>query len=333
MKQPCRLAKLIALSASLAFSATTTVAQTSVPAELKNYYEQNSAGIAASISIAEDRKQSTKARLDAFDALRIAYPRAALDTAIKLSKDDVAEIAIEATTFLTSILVMMNHGPTLDSHDHGSNDQSVAKTVAALRKTLNDPRQNVREVAAASLASLNDEPTLKALENAFKAHKVSDVEALRYITLAKPTVAAEYVAPFLNSGSIKAKSEAVSYLSSVEQYRNVVKGYLVNTNTPIEIRAAAAKGLARHDPKFGSYAPALVMNPKLPSAVFNSLVSEMSNQLPPRDVQNVLNKAVQSPLDQNKFEAVSKSINRYEAVRPDIDLGSVAGSLKRLNPT
>jgi hypothetical protein len=319
--------------ASLAVLAQSAAGQTVVPAELQEYYDSNAAAIKDIIATAEDPKAPIDARRTAFERLRIGYPRAALDPAIKLSTDENLVLAVDGTTFLSSAVVMMNHGATLDSHDAHSGDQSVPRAVAALRKSSLDARSEVREIAAASLASLSDETTLKALELSYKNRKVSDIEVLRYITLAKPSVGAEYAAAFLGSGSVKAQSEAISYLSSSEQYHGKIKGYLLDEKEPVEIRAAAAKGLARNDPAFGSYAPALVANSKLPAPVFSGLVSEMSPKLSSTVVKDVLSKALQAPLDRTKYDTMSKSIILYESLRPEIDVGPLQGSLKRLNPT
>jgi hypothetical protein len=320
-------------TASLAALTQPATGQTSVPTELQSYYENNASAIKDLVAAAEDPKAAVDVRQKAFERLRIGYPRVALDTAVKLSTDENLALALDGTTFLSSAVVMMNHGPTLDSHDIHSGDPSVPKAVAALRRSSLDSRQEVREIAAASLASLNDEPTLKALQQSYKKNKVSDVEALRYITLAKPSVGAEYAATFLADASVKAKSEAISYLSSTEQYRGKIKGYLLNEKEAVEIRAAAAKALARNDPTFGNYAPALVSNSKLPAPVFSGLVSEMSASLSSKVVTDVLSKALQAPLDKFKYDAMSKSIIRYEALRPEIDVTPLQGSLKRLNPT
>lgn len=317
----------------LALLAQPAGGQTAIPTELQSYYESNGSAIKDAVAIAEDPKAPVDARQKAFERLRIGYPRAALDPAVRLSTDENLSLAIDGTTFLSSVVVMMNHGGTLDSHNAHSDDKSVPEAVAALRRSSLDSRQEVREIAAASLASLNDEPTLKALQLSFKKSNVSDVEALRYITLANPSVGAEYAATFLDDGSVKAKSEAISYLSSSEQYRAKIKGYLFNEAQPVEIRAAAAKGLARNDPTFGTYAPALVANSKLPEPVFTGLVSEMSTSLSSKVVTDVLSKALEAPLDKSKYDAMSKSIIRYEALRPEIDVGPLQGSLRRLNPT
>lgn len=327
------IAIYLSATASLAALVPPAAGQTAVPAELQEYYDSNAVAIKESIATAQDPRAPIDARRTAFERLRIGYPRAALEPAVKLSTDENLALAVDATTFLASAVVMMNHGATLDSHDAHSDDQSVPKAVTALRKSSLDPRPEVREIAAASLTSLNDEPTLKALQLSYKNKKVSDVEALRYITLAKPSVGAEYAAPFLGNGSVKAQSEAISYLSSSDQYRGKIKGYLLDEKEPVEIRAAAAKGLARNDPAFGSYAPALVANSKLPAPVFNGLVSEMSPKLSSKVVKDVLSKALEAPLDKTKYDAMSKSIDLYEALRPEIDVGPLQGSLKRLNPT
>jgi hypothetical protein len=307
--------------------------QTSVPPELQSYYEANQAVIKPLIATAENKGSPVEERARAFEQLSVGYPRAALDTAIKLAGDENLALAIGATTFLSSVVVMMNHGPTLDSHDAHGGDQSVTKAVASLRKAALDPRQSVREIAAASLTSLNDEPTLKSIQSSYKEKKISDVEALQYITLATPELGAEYVASFLDKSSVKAQSEAISYLSSSEQYRAKIKNYLFNEGAPVEIRAAAAKGLARNDPAFGAYAPSLVANSKLPSPVFNSLVSEMSGNLSTEVVKNVLSQAIQAKPDKYKFDTLMNSITRYESVRPELDTGSLQNSLRKLNPT
>lgn len=322
---PLIVAVFIGLSSSSALSQT-------APDELNAYYSKNGDTIKVLIQTAENPTKAVEERRKSFTQLYVAYPRAALDTAIKLSTDDDLTMAVDGVTFLSSIVVMMNHGPSLDTHDH-SGDQSIVKAVTALRKSSVDSRQPVREVAAASLSSLNDEPTLKELQKSVRDRKVTDVEALRYITLASPSVGADYVAGFLDEGTTKARSEAISYLSSAAQYRTQIKGYLLNDKAPVEVRSAAAKGLARNDPAFGSYAPAIVADPKLPTAVFDGLVSEMGTNLSDGVVKNVLSKALDSPLDRKKIDTLSKSLNRYEAIRPDIDIAPLQGSLKRLNPT
>jgi hypothetical protein len=328
-----RMAICLSAASALCSPTASLRAQNAVPAELQGYYEANQSLIDRIRGVAEDSSRPVEERQKAFENLRIGFPRAALDTAIKLSSSDSSPLAVDATTFLASVVVMMNHGPTLDSHDAHDGDQSVAKAVAGLRKASSDRRQEVREIGAASLASLNDEPTLKMVQSSYKERKISDVEALQYITLAKPDVGAGYAADFLDKSSTKAQSEAISYLSANEQYRGKIKGYLLNENAPVEIRAAAAKGLARNDPAFGAYAPGLVANSKLPSPVFSGLVSEMSGKLSADVVENVLSKAIQGRPDKTKLDTLKDSIIRYEAVRPELDTGALQNSIKRLNPT
>jgi hypothetical protein len=330
---PVRIAVYFAVVAAVCTPLKQAKGQTSVPPELQSYYEANQSVIKPLIATAENVGSPIEERLRAFEQLCVGYPRVALDTAIKLSRDQNLALAVGATNFLSSVVVMMNHGPTLDSHDAHGGDNSIARAVASLREATLDPRQAVREIAAASLTSLNDEPTLKSIQSSYNKKKISDVEALQYITLAKPEIGADYVANFLDKSSVKAQSEAISYLSSNEQYRAKIKNYLFNEGAPVEIRAAAAKGLARNDPAFGNYAPSLVANSKLPSAVFNSLVSEMSGNLSAEVVKNVLSQAIQAKPDKYKFDTLMNSITRYESVRPELDTGSLQNSLRKLNPT
>jgi hypothetical protein len=330
---PFRIVICFSFAATMCAPMRPAEAQTSVPPELQSYYDANQAEIKPLITTAENAGSPVEERARAFERLIVGYPRASLDTAIKLTGDENLGLAVGATTFLSSVVVMMNHGPTLDSHDAHGGDQSIAKAIASLRKAALDPRQPVREVAAASLTSLNDETTLKLIQSSYFEKKISDVEALQYITLSRPDLGADYVATFLDKSSVKAQSEAISYLSSNEQYRAKIKNYLFNEAAPVEIRAAAAKGLARNDPSFGTYAPSLVANSKLPSPVFNSLVSEMSGNLSTDVVKNVLSQAIQAKPDRYKFDTLMNSITRYESVRPELDTGSLQNSLRKLNPT
>jgi HEAT repeat protein len=311
--------------------------QTAIPADLQRYYDENQEAIKPLIAIIGDKKAPAEKRLAAFDQLRVGYPRAALDPAIALVNDENVELATTAVTFLSSIVVMMNHGPGLANAHHGGDD-SIAKAVDALRKAIQDQRQPVREIAAASLASLNDETALKSVQASFAAKKISDVEALQYITLAKPEIGAGYVAGFLDKSSLKAQSQAISYLSSSAEYRGRIKKYLLNEAAPVEIRAAAAKGLARNDPQFGNYAAALVANSKLPSPVFDNLVSEMGRDVPASDMKNVLTNAIKAQSEKGtpdalRIETLKDSITRYEAVRPELDSAPLQNSLRTLGRT
>jgi hypothetical protein len=309
-------------------------AQTPIPDELKQLYAENSSFISDQIKIAEDVGQPAAKRIDAFELLRSRFPRAALDPAVKLASDPNADVAVEGVAYLSSVVVMMNHGPSLDSHgDHGSNDP-IMRAVNALRTAVSDDRREVREVAAASLASLNDEPAIKTVKQSVDQGRMQDTEALRYMTLSKQSVAAPYVADFLGSGSTAAQSEAISYLGTSPEYRVMIRdSYLKNQSAPVELRTAAASVLAKTDPEIGTYAPGLVADPSLPTAVFNGLISNIDTKQSPSVIERVFKEAAESQAgtkDTAKTASIVNSLERVQSLRPDLKLDSISASVRSL---
>jgi hypothetical protein len=306
-----------------------------MPSEVKAYYDANTSLISTNKLVAEDITKPAAERLKAFQTLSVRFPFATLDTAIKLAADSNLDLALEGVNFLSSAVVMMNHGPSMESHDKHAVNDPVARALGALRVSMQDRRPEIRDIASASLTSLNDEQSLKWLTRAYEKGVISDTEAVRYMTLAKPSVASPYIAPFLEKGSVEAQTQVISYLGATEQYRKkILDDYLLNPAAQIELRAVAAKTLAKSDPAFGSYATALIGDPKLPAPVYAALVSDINPNLPPKVISDIFGKAAKSQLknkDPAKASALNDSVKRYEALRPDVNLEAYQAPLRRLN--
>jgi hypothetical protein len=318
------------------------------PDALQTLYMQNAAEIDAIIKAVFDKSLPVDKRVDAFQTLRINYPRAALDPAVKLVVDEQTPLALEGVQFLSAAIVMMNHatapipnrtvGSAPERVDHDqlhAGDKTISKALAALRLALRDGRLEIREVAAASLASFNDESGLKILQQAYQSKKIPDTEAVKYFTLARPSTGARYVEEILEGGSVAAQSEAISYLSPLDKYQGRIReNYLINEKAPLPLRVAAAKALSKNDVKFGSYAPKLVSNPELPTQVFDGLVSDvnLNPRLEEKTVQEIFSKAIASKPNTEKTLSLSKSLERLEASRPELDVSGLQTSLRRYSP-
>jgi hypothetical protein len=318
----------------VAFQVWSADAQVPLPDDLVSLYSENAPFIRSQISIAEDRAQPAGRRIDAFDLISVRFPRAALDPAIRLATDASTEVAADALRFLSAVVVM--HGPS----PAATADDPAAKAIGALRRAVTDERQQIREIAAVALSSSNDESTIATLKQAYDGGKISESEAIRYMTLAKTSVAGKYVADFLENGnaSLNSKSEAIAYLGTNSDYRAKIRdSYLQNNSAPVELRSAAAQVLAKSDPAFGSYAAALVADPSLPTPVFTGVVNNLNARLPAAVVQEVLTKAVESQVnnqskDSAKTEALSNSVKRVQALRPDVRFDGISAAMRALEP-
>jgi hypothetical protein len=316
----------------VAFQVGFADAQAPLPDDLANFYSENAPFIGSQISIAEDRALPADRRTNAFDLISVRFPRAALDPAIRLATDTSTEVAADALRFLSAAVVMHGASPAANA------DDPAAKAIGALRRAVMDERQQIRGIAAVALSSLNDEPTIAAVKQAYDGGKISESEAIRYMTLARTSVAGKYVADFLENAnaSLNSKSEAIAYLGSSTDYRAKIRdSYLQNSSAPVALRSAAAQVLARSDPAFGSYAAALVADPSLPTPVFTGVVSNISAKLPPSVVQDILTKAAESQANGQtknaaKTEAVLNSVKRVQTLRPDGMFDGLSAAVRAL---
>jgi hypothetical protein len=276
------------------------------------------------VTTASDESKSAPERLEAFRQLRLRFPHAASEPAIKLLKDKDVNIAAAAARYLAAQVTMMNHAtaplPVPSGHVHGSDvSDPVARALDALRGALTDPREDVRALASTTLASLGDQASLERLAALYDKGQIKDTEAVHYFTLAASDAGAPYVEKVLSSGSVPAKAEAISYLAPLDGYRTQIRNeYLLNDTSNVELRATAARVLAKSDPDFGTYALTLISDPKLPTPVFKNIVSGVATKA--------------NGLDQGRIDALTKTIDRFQAGRPDADLGQLRGQIQSLKP-
>jgi hypothetical protein len=231
-----------------------------IPEHARQFYSTNQSFILSLLAVAEDPTQASDARLEALQKLESRFSFALIEPAIRLTSDPNVQVAVEAVNFLASTLV----GHSLPKL---GNDPSFP-TVEALRRAAISDREEIRRAAAPVLASLNDDVTIKAIEQLYEKGNIPDVEATRYMTLASPPLASSYLAEILGKGSLKARLDAIAYLGSVPQYQpRVQSDYLQNKAAPPELRAAAAQVLAKNDRRFSQYAPDLASDQSLPRNV------------------------------------------------------------------
>jgi hypothetical protein len=81
----------------------------------------------------------------------------------------------------------------------------------------------------------------------------------------------------------------------------------------------------------------LVADPSLPTPVFTGVVNNLNARLPAAVVQEVLTKAVESQVnnqskDSAKTEALSNSVKRVQALRPDVRFDVISAAMRALEP-
>jgi hypothetical protein len=288
-----------------------------VPPELRDVYSQNAAVINALVQTATGTGRSVSERLDAFQQLRLSYPYLVTDVAVTLTKDDNTQLALAGTQALATRVVMMNHSePPGGNHGHTAPGDPLAAVLEALRQRLEDNRLEVRAVAAAALTSLNDQAALSKIASLYEGGRLNDQEAVRYFTLARPSAAAGYVEKVLEKGSNAAQSEALTYLAPLPDYRGKIRDqYFLNKQRTEEIRATAARVLAKSDPLFSTYALQVTQDPSAPAEVVKNIYS------------GVLSKNAEV-FDRTQLESFENSVKRSEALRPEVDFGPLRQQLR-----
>ena len=314
------LLRLLATTSVLIAAPPSIHAQTAqVPEELRDFYASNAGLLSDLVRTATDTGRPVADRLAAFRRVRLSFSHAALDPALLLVADENAALAVEAARFLAAQITMMNHGAA-SGHDHQAADDPVARAREALRHALSDRRQEVRSIAATTLASMGDQVALERLSEAYQKGQIKDGEAVSYLTLAEAGVGASYVEKVLQNGSVAARSEAISYLAPLPQYRTRIRDqYLLDDKSNTDLRATAARVLAKSDPQFGTYAFTLTSEPNLPIPVFESIVTGVVQQ-------------GGAALDRGRIDALSKTVDRFQAARPGADLDSLKIQLRTLRP-
>jgi hypothetical protein len=317
MKLPCATLAATVMFL-LTYQASAQEYAVRVPAELLPAYKASEPEIRRLTAVALDKAKTDEDRMRAFAQLRLSFPHAALEPAIKLSKDPATAVAVQATRHLASVVVMMRHGAG-HSAQHDKQD-AVALATEALRQLLLDDRKAVREIAATSLTSMNDPAALDTISKAAESGKLASAEAVRYLTLSKTQVGAPYVEKILASekGSDTAKVEAVGYLAPLPAYKATIRDkYLLKDEVPSVIRAKAASSLASSDAEFMTYGGPLAQNPKIPPEVIQGIF------------KGLVEKGAVSR-DKAQLDLIRTEMVRAEVSRPDADLSTYKGQLDRL---
>ena len=248
--------------------------------EAAQFYQEN-AGIIREL-LQQVSSGPTNSRLQALDALAIAYPDAALSVSTTLINDEDKEVAREAARLLADSIVMEGHPTAQDPAmpPGGNLAMRRSETVkAALRTALKDPDDELRRIAAGVLSSLGDTAALDIIRENAQEGRVSEVEAINYFGLARPEIGAPYIAPYLAEPSIDAQRAAVSYLGALPDYQDEIRtNILLNSAAGEASRVTAAEVLSKYDQRFSDYALAVAANPELPPSVYTTIVGAYARE-------------------------------------------------------
>lgn len=266
----------------------------------------------------------TAQRLNALEQLARLYPDAVLSTSIELLDDRSLEIAQKAAELLASSIVMSDHQTAhqehakLNSYQKYTIEQHTTARVALL-KVLEDPRAELREVAAKILASLSDEEALSKINAGIQTGLYSETEAVNYFGLARPDVGNQYLEPYLVGGSNEARAGAALYLGGNPQYQAQIRdSILFDPSLDASIRSAAAEILSRYDPNYQNYALILTLDPSIPPPLYTTVVESYVDSL---QADNSLNSA--------NARVLRTAIENYQIQNPEADVEQIEKSLEQ----
>jgi hypothetical protein len=278
-----RTARLLMLSgctAGLFFSlATSLSAQVHATADrgkapenpaLVDHYQLNKEEISALMQNVKNPERSEENRLNDFKKLRSKYHDYAIEASATLIKDKSTPIALLAVKLLGGASAMTDH--RMDSK-YMSPSQKYAMAMSefvrkALREAQADERQEIRDWATQSLASLSDEVGLDNIVKGAADGRYSEIDTINHLSLARPEASDKLLYPYLKKATTAdAKAAVVSILSNSRKYANEMRdNYLLNEDAPLVTRLAAAKNLAK-DPR----SLLLLSNPKTPAELIEQV--------------------------------------------------------------
>jgi hypothetical protein len=292
---------------------------------LARRYREGAEEIEALRAIALDKTKDSDQRTAALRELARKYPDAVLTPAAELVTDPDTPVAVFAAQRLASAAVMSDHPAT------HANDEAVPPYLRlmmwrhrvareGLRLIVQDPRPEVKTIAATSLATLSDSIALDKIEAGRNSGVYSDIEAANYFGLADPEVGVPYIQELLRGGSPEAQATAVSYLGSNPAYQELVRNeYLLNSDAPVQVRSAAAAALGQYDSSFTSYATTLTADPALPPEVYKQVIQGYIAQS-------------RGELQPTEADALKTAVENYSKDWPDADLSDVLETLKSITP-
>lgn len=192
------------------------------------YYDKNASQTSGLAAIARDQNKVPTDRVNALQNLVTAFPLLGLAAAKELLTDQSEEVTVSAAQILADSLAMSDHTPSNDTAKLSPRDQWLLatheNTKVLLRRSLEDARPNVREVAAECLTSLSDEAGLNIIEEGVGKGLYTETEAVNYFGLARPAVGGKKLEPYLTKNtSSDAQAAAVAYLGAYAQYQEKVR--------------------------------------------------------------------------------------------------------------
>ena len=198
----------------------------------------------------------TTERLAAFAMLRSGYTEASLNLAIKLIDDPDTTVAAESAQLLANTLTMsgsVTMGQQARAPGTPARRQFDA-AVDALRNAVDHAHVEVREVAARTLAYLEDRTAFDTIELGVGEGVIPAIEAIGYFGLASSELGGPYVEKYLNTGPVEARAAAAGYLATVPAYQPRIRDLILGERVDKTILAKAAGVLSRHDRTFPTYA-------------------------------------------------------------------------------
>jgi HEAT repeat protein len=284
------------------------------------YYTEHHSEIAELRAKAQSAP-SVNERLAALETLTISFPDAAPLEAAELVGDKVTAVAKQAAEILASSIVMSDHvhGDARSPY-HEFVLVSHERARRALLSIIQDPRVELRSIAASILASLSDEDALQKIDAAAKAGIYSQVEAVNYFGVSKPSVGAQYLERYLEIGSAEARAGAVQYLGANSRYQAKIRDtVLFNPEEVVSVRTAAAKTLGRYDAGFSSYALSLALNQKTPPQLYLEVWQTYLSADGPL-----------KSLDMEHQKALRRSLERFVVENPQINVKALRDRLNQM---
>lgn len=256
------------------------------------------------------------------DDLLVRFPDAAITTAAALISDRSLEVAQAAARILADSIVMSDH----EHGDHAALTvhqkyvlERHEKARAALQTALEDPRPEIRAIAAPSLASLADDRALRTIQEGIGKGIYSEVEAVNYFGLADPDKGAKYMLPYLEQGNASARAAAAGYLGANPTYQPVVRDKIfLNPDVDVQSRTSAAKILSHYDQTFESYALTVTADPNVSPQLYTVVMEGYVDKV-----------EAEGKLDPARAEVLKKAVDNFVKEKPSADLKRVQERLER----
>jgi hypothetical protein len=245
------------------------------------FYAEHEKSVDALLAKVRDVASPIGDRLAALDDLQVSYPEAATEAAIELISNANEQIAVAAAKLLSASIAMSDHGVRMQPVTEKEKALMAwhERAREALRGALGDTRRPVREVAAETLSSLSDRPSLDILAKGAESGAYSQSEAVNYFGLAKAEVGAPYLERALKSPDKAARSGAVAYLAANPNYQDKIRDQvLLNPAADAQVRVVAAKRLSQFDPSFSEYALTVTSDPSVPVELYSQVVQGYIDQ-------------------------------------------------------